>query len=1276
MSLRRSAAAPMSPNPERDMLNAGNDIVPKKPSNKRSKQGKCPTCGNSTHKVGLLGKKTPLTIEGKVRDGRCLVCRPLEGYTRRPQQQATPPTSSPVAATAPVVLSASAASPNSPRSRRGRRQGQEQEEQQQQQQQVYHPQEATSAARRSSPRPRNSPRAAPRPVQRQNAIPVSSRDMQQHQYGHDGYPPADAVVTANYPQQPNLNVRPGGELASDSFVVPRTLVVDDDFSVVSQITLDMRFNEDDALTMPPVSGRRPGPEHSGSHSDLQRPVRSVPSYRGSGSRRPPQQPPLHSPGGVIQEDEEYGDAGGAAALRPLGLDPTSNVQGMGGFDTVADIDKLLSGARNSAPPSRNNSSDDDIVFHQQDIVLETAPASQQHPSHAPPPPAAAHNSNLRREFTIVPPLTQGRATEDGPDVLFEDSNSKHFQNAGAGSLPPALVSSKSNPRVSQATFSSGGTAPPLRDIHGRADSGHILDPMHDGTVPVNTNEPLSSGVVADDAVPQDDQVDKKERRQKRRERKEKKEQGAKQSSSATAAIETSNLPAAELKQAPAGQEDTNVPKDDVDLATATATPPAEKKSKKKKQSKAAKASAAESKQPKSKGKGEKKRMKQQKQDMHEIPTILHCLGLDECNSHMREKALDSLAAILWRSSSKGKEFILEYKGVEIVTNSMWAEMESQEIQCAALQLLLAMAASPDGISENDMLSNEESICDAILFAMQNHATDSEIQLRGCLIFACLAGASSENKTVSDGSLSGSRTLMDSKLDDGSLGLEVILRSMETLQDDSVAMEWATRVLWCLTSSEDLVKSSAEFPLHEAIVPICERHIANPSALGLIEAAMGAIGNLAHQCTHEDLLDVGAIEMILDGLSTYGTDFGVSYEAIAAIANLSTSLQARDAFVQAGAVSLVVRSLQHFLDMPEYAVEGMRALVCLVGGCKDMRDILESILKIIETVSKQHQSLDAQTILFELVAALSLHPSTCDLLVSHGTIPTVLNAMETFPDLKLQEACCNLLRNVFSHALLTDQLLEEGETERAIVDAMQLHKQSASVQEDACFALWNLVFKSENAKVISTTGVKCIVRAMQLHMESGRVLEGACGALWTLVDVSMDMKKDVVANGAIDAVLCAIAVHPTDAATLEMACGVLSNVSSEGPLAEAIADAQGISIVAEAMRSNIQAVGLLEVGCLMMRNVTFMFPDVAHEAALVIATIVNSMQDNLNSADFQKEACNLLWILVAEDESCQSKVLALDGLSVLMKVMEENRDNAELQKAALGAFNRLSFAEKG
>jgi hypothetical protein len=254
----------------------------------------------------------------------------------------------------------------------------------------------------------------------------------------------------------------------------------------------------------------------------------------------------------------------------------------------------------------------------------------------------------------------------------------------------------------------------------------------------------------------------------------------------------------------------------------------------------------------------------------------------------------------------------------------------------------------------------------------------------------------------------------------------------------------------------------------------------------------------------------------------------------------------------------------------------------------------------------------------------------------------------------------------------DRLLQKGAVQ-AIVKAMKGRENSLSIQMNACSALWNLAYKTQRnpGTIVESEGIKCIVKAMQSHMESGELLELACGALWSIVDDSIERKKDVVGNGAIDAVACAVVMHPNETSTLEKACGVLSNVSCEGVLAEAIANAQGISVVAEAMRNNSSCISLLEIGCVALRNIVIQFPHFAQEASAVVSTVINAMRDNIDAAAFQEEACNLLWVLAAEAENCQSKILALDGIAVLMKCLEHNSHLPEVHDAALGTFNQLA-----
>jgi hypothetical protein len=1081
---------------------------------------------------------------------------------------------------------------------------------------------------------------------------------------------------------------------------------------------------------------------------------------------------------VIREEEEGYEENVVSA--PLGLHPSAigpMIPGGGGggssWDQEVDIDKMLRSSGSNNNKNNNNSNKkktcrnitpsraSEIIVQPRDIVMDTPLAAAEAPAPAIAdcsPPQFFSMSRIEKKSKQPSTmdqqeLTTGNVVEKKQTTTRTTTMAAGYDNSGPnrGSVvdlvtvvdPPSTfqqqmqTTTTTTPSskaylVENQTTTTSSTPPPLREINarGRADSGKILDPNQDlekdemEQAPSVAEEVSSSSSSASSSAPPRitmkpvSGTGKKGGRTSSKRRSKKGEPRG----MAARAVERIVDPSTSKRQDPPVTMDNKINNDDDNnddndhsyhmennngiLVTKSST----KAPKKKEQTKHS-----------SKKKQIKKRLEQQqqhKQDMYEIPAIMHCLNLEQCDSRMRERALDALAAILWRSSSKGREFIQDHQGVDTLTKSMWADMDNPQVQGAAMHLILAMAASPDGNADNDMLSREESICDSVLFTMQNHSANAEIQLRGCLIFSCLAAASSDNKTISDGSLSNAvqmvlnamenhpldcsiqkagiqalyhqclasvhaegnkRSLMESKLVEsgGVLGVEVVLRAMEELQDDYIAMEWACSVCWCLTSSEDLVKSSANMPLPEAVVPICMQHIANPAAASLVEAALGAIGNLAHlDKMHKALIDVGAVGMITEALQVYPNDFGINYEAVAAIANLSFSSFARESFIKSGTVHLTVTSVDRFLDIPAFAEEGLRALVGLLIGSNEAKVVVTSIdiVKTIAYASERHDTLIVQQLCCSLVATLAVDAAVCDLLVGRGAVGLCLSAMDNYPDLKVQEAGCAALRNMFYHTLLTDGLLEDGDTERLMVSAMSLHKNSITIQINSCCALWNMIYKSEDsAKIVTTEGVKCIVKAMQCHMECSELVEQACGALWTIVHDSMERKKEVVANGAIDAVTCAMVMHPEAPETLEKACGVLSNVSSEPPLAEAIAHAQGVTIVAEALRNNPMHLPLLEVGCLTLRNIAFVLPDVASEATTAIATIVNAMQDNIHEKTFLREACNLLWILASEDESCHAKILALDGLSVLMKCLEENREDSELQTAALGAFNKLSFS---
>ncbi|OEU15683.1 ARM repeat-containing protein [Fragilariopsis cylindrus CCMP1102] len=691
-----------------------------------------------------------------------------------------------------------------------------------------------------------------------------------------------------------------------------------------------------------------------------------------------------------------------------------------------------------------------------------------------------------------------------------------------------------------------------------------------------------------------------------------------------------------------------------------------------------------------------------KEEVDDVSEIFRCLNFDECNPDNRVQALSSLDNILRSDSGDKREFISEHNVIETVSTLMWADMEIVEVQEAAMNLLFVIATctasninndndNDSGDTNNNMLSNKESVCDSILFTMQNHATVSAIQLKGCLIFASLAATSSDNKNNSDGSLSGAmimvlnamsnhggsrkaglqaihhqcllsahaednkRRLVESKLENGISGIDVIIYAMEELQQDSAAMEWACELSWCMTSSKDLLKHFKDTSLHEHIVSICQHYMKNPIMVFLIEACVGTIANLSSlEDKRNELISLGAFELILDGLRDHGNSLGICCEATVALENFVLSSKIQDSIGKSEAVAMVVRVLND-MDSPKYTGVSFRALACMAAHSQEAKERIgtEEIINIVhESSSIYDDNSNVQEQFATLIAALAIgSEQISDLMIKHGVVDLLLDVMNRFPEERVQDAACLAFRNI--------------STPWKRIEILCQSKPVPAVSFGTCY----LRRKKKELAVNSQT-VDYIIKAMQSHIESGDLLELACGALWIIVD-SFDDQKVIVGNKAIDAVACAMVMHPNNTPTLENACGLLSNLSSEKSLAEAIGTVQGVSIVAEAMRNNGSSIALIETGCLTLKNITSMFPSFVQDASVAITSVINAMKENVKSTSLMKEACDLIWVLSSEEDNIRSKILALDGISILMKCLEQNSDDPEVQTSALRAFNQLA-----
>jgi hypothetical protein len=273
--------------------------------------------------------------------------------------------------------------------------------------------------------------------------------------------------------------------------------------------------------------------------------------------------------------------------------------------------------------------------------------------------------------------------------------------------------------------------------------------------------------------------------------------------------------------------------------------------------------------------------------------------------------------------------------------------------------------------------------------------------------------------------------------------------------------------------------------------------------------------------------------------------------------------------------------------------------------------------------------------------------------------------------RVQETACLALRNMASREEYTELLLR-SEAVGLAVKAMSRYDQSRTIQTHVSGILWSLGIRAAEACGDGgKTAIQCIITALQYHLEDSALLEMACGALMGLIFNSETRKLQVGKEGVEAIVICGLVMHQNNLNILEKACELLASLSVVAALVPSIVEAQGVVNMVEAMRNHASSVNLLRSGALCLKNIIIAQPDVSDEAGGAVSATINAITTHVDDAAFQREACNFLWAVSVQSEDAKSKILALDGLAVLMDITLEQHANApDVQAAALGAVNEL------
>jgi len=113
-----------------------------------------------------------------------------------------------------------------------------------------------------------------------------------------------------------------------------------------------------------------------------------------------------------------------------------------------------------------------------------------------------------------------------------------------------------------------------------------------------------------------------------------------------------------------------------------------------------------------------------------------------------------------------------------------------------------------------------------------------------------------------------------------------------------------------------------------------------------------------------------------------------------------------------------------------------------------------------------------------------------------------------------------------------------------------------------------------------------------------------------------------------------------------------------------------------MRSNPRSVLVLQHGTHFLRVVIKSNQHFVGEATGALSVVINALKELSQADSFLREACFFIWTISGLSMDAKSKVLALDGESVLLWLLDERNGTQAIEDAALGAFRELALVPSG
>ena len=704
---------------------------------------------------------------------------------------------------------------------------------------------------------------------------------------------------------------------------------------------------------------------------------------------------------------------------------------------------------------------------------------------------------------------------------------------------------------------------------------------------------------------------------------------------------------------------------------------------------------------------------------HSLEELVEFLDQLQPNTNHRVDLLQQIAICVWDWKEPAKDIFRRRAGLETLATLLWTDMTNTTVVQEVAKLVLALAGT-DGAPLLTQTTATEGLIDAFLITLHTLIHLQGLQETACRIFCCLSAAAGQ---VHDGTLSGAlqsvlnamdahqncpaiqewgiralynqcvcsanaepnkRSLASAVLNSGATGRDVLTRILENYPPSSTQVEWCAQLYWLLSASADLAEmlSPAAPALKEMQRLLRELH-QREGCVPVQEALLGTMSNLMALDQNNNATG-DLFRFVLDTMDTYKQQPEILHESCFLLVTLvQTEPDPRDASNGVRTLVTILKSpsfQETMLDPVLRSLSAARSTAAKETLLSDPHSLL-SILKLCRSSLENAADCNSPELCCTLLASLfasedeRLHPRRRA--IQTGAIEYVCDVMSRYRDSeRLQDTACRALRNFSCFPECSELIFRNGAV-TFLVDDLKIFRDATALHSNACCTLWNLKVHVGGA-ILTGDDIQCIVTTLQNHLEDENLVLMACGALWSNVCGSEELKRHLLAtDGGVDSIACVLVMHPDNEQIVLSASGLLTGLTVKMEMVEGVVTTESFANMVDIMRDDNVSVDILKAGALFMRNVCLAFPEFADEAASVVPPMVQAMKNNAENAAFQKEACSFMWLVAALSANAKSKILALDGVTTLMMILESYSGVEEnVEEVARGAFRELALSTTG